>query len=588
MPELPPFLPPPPFTPSHPIFLHLASIATAASDAFRKAARTNIEDFTRRELTKVEDQECQLKAQVEHLWRNIRECLNKAQKEKDASLLASMKAKRRSTSPGSRSSTPDGPDSFIVRSFIPTAQNLPRHLTSASAPQHSALSSSLRTSPLHHLSVQQSNVNGQATNGIGSHTNNASLGTVLPLAGSSSSPPEGLTIVSRSLHRNMDMENDTAVTYKWSLIEEEERKARERKKREKEAASVVDASAENKKTSSQKKPEVSAAPVTKVAIPTPPSDLLASSLKNSQRKSPGKRKVTFNIEPNVVTIKGNERVDDDHANVVEGNEGRKGLTGICFRDHSLLATIDLIFDLDNIDAESSSPVVHQKNGVNAKDPKGQASRLVFASDKSERPRRNVRHTNTANVNNLGLSSSFAALRPASLPVPSNIRNNMHASGSSARPPQSASPPKGIHSRINEGSSSDAMSISESHLPYQKELLKLLGADTPIHRGSWGPDSDSWKIFDSTKDKGKGRATEDEDVELDQSDKNGQHLKTIFHYSAHHNLRCSLEAISDAGSCELFAVTYGPDLAKSEWCEISRTEAFCFKQIWDPPDSFGIC
>ena len=110
MPDLPPFLPPPPFTPSHPIFLHLASIATAASDALRKTARANIEDFTRRELAKVEDQECQLKAQVEHLWSNIRECLNKAQRERDASQNAALRSKRRSISPGSRSSTPNTPD----------------------------------------------------------------------------------------------------------------------------------------------------------------------------------------------------------------------------------------------------------------------------------------------------------------------------------------------------------------------------------------------------------------------------------------------------------------------------------------------
>lgn len=318
MPDLPPFLPPPPFTPSHPIFLHLASIATAASDALRKTARANIEDFTRRELAKVEDQECQLKEQVEHLWRNIRGCLNKAQRERDASQNAALKSKRRSISPGSRSSTPNMPDSHIVRSFIPEPQYLARHITSASAPQHSALSSSLATTSFHHPSNRSSNINGQSTSTANSHAVDVPSELAIQ-AESSSSPPEGLTIASRSLRRNMDAENDTIVTFKWSVIEEEERKAREKRKKAEEAKPVASEGAEEK-VEANKGSGVSKAPVAEAS--TPSSETHASSLKNGGKKSPGKRKVTFNVEPNVVTIKANDKNDEDIDTVTEGNEGR--------------------------------------------------------------------------------------------------------------------------------------------------------------------------------------------------------------------------------------------------------------------------
>lgn len=101
-------------------------------------------------------------------------------------------------------------------------------------------------------------------------------------------------------------------------------------------------------------------------------------------------------------------------------------------------------------------------------------------------------------------------------------------GSSNQEPRVAAVPKSILSKKREDSPSETILPQEGHLPYQKELLKLLGADTPIHRGSWSPNSESWRIFDSSGGKGKGKLTEgDEDGGLDQSDGHGKQNLYLF-------------------------------------------------------------
>lgn len=317
LPELPAFLPPPPFTPSHPIFRHLASIATSASGVLRKTARENIEECTRRELARVEDQESKLRAQVEHLWRNIRECLNKAQEEKD--MNSSLKHKRRSMSPSSRMSTPDSIH-HIVRNFAPTTQQLPRPTVSSSAPHRSALSSSLASSSFHHPS-RTASTNGQSAAGSTSRINDAAMNSALKDS-ASGSPPEGLTMGSRSLRRNMDMENDTIVTFRWSAIEEEEKRLREQKKRER---ALGQASQDNKKGTDSKRLEKATENSNPPASITPTNSTglheAHSSMKDGQKKSPGKRKVTFNVEPSVVTIKGADKEDESLTETVENDEG---------------------------------------------------------------------------------------------------------------------------------------------------------------------------------------------------------------------------------------------------------------------------
>jgi hypothetical protein len=84
----------------------------------------------------------------------------------------------------------------------------------------------------------------------------------------------------------------------------------------------------------------------------------------------------------------------------------------------------------------------------------------------------------------GLPQSFSALRPASLPVPSNI----------APPRRGPSPPADPVESISE--EDDAEEEAEEEVDEEldsrdQEIRKLVAADTPSHRGRWKKDSVEW-------------------------------------------------------------------------------------------------
>lgn len=99
------------------------------------------------------------------------------------------------------------------------------------------------------------------------------------------------------------------------------------------------------------------------------------------------------------------------------------------------------------------------------------------------------------VNGIDAAYSFAALRPSSLPAPSFIR-----------PPITQQPPvpeiqllpaprdrKG-KGRATQGRKSVSPPVDDDWQPHETEILKLVGADMPSHRGAWGKDSEAWRIF----------------------------------------------------------------------------------------------
>lgn len=102
------------------------------------------------------------------------------------------------------------------------------------------------------------------------------------------------------------------------------------------------------------------------------------------------------------------------------------------------------------------------------------------------------------LNGAGLPQSFAALRPSSLPTPSNvrppIRSSINGKKSSVR---NSNKNLGIAKvgKSRDGLRTSIGSSDSSVAPFQTELRRLVAAESPSHRGSWGRDSDSWKIFD---------------------------------------------------------------------------------------------
>ena len=113
------------------------------------------------------------------------------------------------------------------------------------------------------------------------------------------------------------------------------------------------------------------------------------------------------------------------------------------------------------------------------------------------PRRRVPRTSSGG----GLPESFSSLRPASLPAPSNIRppRNQRTDSDPPSPRTSArsSPviPKAPAPRKQQRRSVPvAQEDFDAFDEREAEILKLVAADTPSHRGAWKKDSKAWQLF----------------------------------------------------------------------------------------------
>ena len=91
---------------------------------------------------------------------------------------------------------------------------------------------------------------------------------------------------------------------------------------------------------------------------------------------------------------------------------------------------------------------------------------------------------------------FSSLRPSSLPNPSHIRpmrGQPHVDSSHVMLPR----PKVLITPTPGGSRSPPLQHGSSpRIPteHDAELLRLVAADTPSHRGAWTPNSRAWRTF----------------------------------------------------------------------------------------------
>jgi hypothetical protein len=68
MPKLPPFVKPPPFTPSHPAYLALAKVATRTSNGLRAKAESEMVDFLKQRLHSLDQEETRIRAELNTAW----------------------------------------------------------------------------------------------------------------------------------------------------------------------------------------------------------------------------------------------------------------------------------------------------------------------------------------------------------------------------------------------------------------------------------------------------------------------------------------------------------------------------------------
>lgn len=141
-----------------------------------------------------------------------------------------------------------------------------------------------------------------------------------------------------------------------------------------------------------------------------------------------------------------------------------------------------------------------------------------------KPRRQLTPTEAG-----GLPASFSGLRPASLPVPSPIRTSRDhiQTSSSLLPAVSAAPAAMIPGAVDKEEGGEQVDedklddVEEENAEEEDldsrdiEILKLVAANTPSHRGAWRKDGEAWNLF--TRRQNGRRQDRENDIDENEED-----------------------------------------------------------------------
>lgn len=333
--HLRPLFPPAPFTPSHPVFVHLSSIATAKSQEIRSASEERLAQAVRRETEEIEEAEVELRREVEILWKKFRESVDEQQRSQHT---ATRTGRRDSDA---WSGTTVGENSLklgtvAIRDFVPIRNGAARSPPSKSAPHMSSLSASLVTSSFHHprgRSEQQASSSRPAPLSDRSppaYASNppspaSSLGQSLSSPSTSSSRSLSARIgaergpILAPFKRNMDQQRDAAASFRYFTIEAEMEKANLAKKQQEagpppgvlpptQSGSGEEKRGTNTNGVKTRPKERSGSPVSRRAERSTSTTRTVATDSTEGSAGPentlkGKRKVTFDVKPDIVTIK---------------------------------------------------------------------------------------------------------------------------------------------------------------------------------------------------------------------------------------------------------------------------------------------
>ncbi|KAJ2930572.1 hypothetical protein H1R20_g6529, partial [Candolleomyces eurysporus] len=435
-----PLFPPPPFTPSHPAFQHLASIAEKETQARREAAEKYIAELVQQKTEEIERGDAALRQEVETLWRKFRESVKKAHGDHHHHHHHGSLSMLQSLVWNSDSDTG-------LRSRISTRSE--EHLPAATHVSSISFFDSASSRTLSTRSGSETLVQPTNTNGV----------NVL------------------QFRRNINDTINTQASYRYFLNVEEEM-ARDKKRREElakakgqtspdaqEASSSTQASSLTPKVNGTQQKNGSPSAAKAEAQPPKEGDKPSTeepTTPSRGRDPKGKRKVTFD---DVVTISETDAEVATQASSADQQD-----------------TKDMIFDMEDTEGgdKTSSPQL--------------APALPFLEQPTvQRPSRPKAKPKTN-----GLSQSFAGLRPASLPNPSYIRPRSQPGADSSHAMRLSLPRGGQNSLTGRGSkvngSKSPTGEEKEEEGNDEELRRLVAADMPSHRGAWSTDGRIWQDF----------------------------------------------------------------------------------------------
>lgn len=309
LPTLPPLFLPPPFTPSHPAFSYLSSIANSESQAMRDAAEEYLARVTQEKLAEIKSHESRLRLQTESLWSQFRQGLEKFGGDKRTHPSHGWKE---SVKWNCQANSPSPGTLVTITDFVPTPALQQRLNGGDSTPKASALSASLVKSGFHHPLERRTQ-----------NSSSSPLPVAIPETGASpvtaSSPTLANSIevdetndILEPFKRDMSDSKDLATSFLVLNLEAE----MESRRRAARLETVPESSAHGAKL-----PDTTVAEVTQhnkdttKAINGVDGALSQNSPPNaghwpapeteptSPKAKKGKRKVTFDVEPDVVAVK---------------------------------------------------------------------------------------------------------------------------------------------------------------------------------------------------------------------------------------------------------------------------------------------
>ncbi|KAJ7068736.1 hypothetical protein C8F01DRAFT_1018302 [Mycena amicta] len=457
--HLTPLFLPPPFTPGNPAFAHLSSIATAQSNAWRASVEDEIAALIRAKTEQLLHSEAVLRRQVETIYSRFRDGMQ-AVEQADAAALASPRSPRSSISGASGTGTPSSPTSgaadygFVPLPVAPVRHELPTSM--------SALSASLAVSGMHHPRAQQPQP--EPTSPVSTLFDSVA-GTSPTLTANSVTHPPGREFDGEAnlldIPRRMDDTINTAASFRFFQIEEEmQRKQEAVEVRRREPSVLQQPVAESSAAAASR-----AGPSTVNGSGNRADDTSTNGqqpAENGKGKGKGKKKmVTFQSQPAVVTIKREVKAEKEEEDRLTRNDGD-----------------EMVFDFetDNKGTESTEGTVMT---LVEGPPQPRPSQPRRTSGGRKLPK-----------DSAGLPQSFAALRPASLPVFSHMRPRR-----SPLRPLNDLPDASQHQRQDEERTADDDGLDgEDYDSRDYEILKLVAAHNPSHRGAWKKGSAEWKAF----------------------------------------------------------------------------------------------
>ena len=350
LPPLPPLFAPPPFTPSHPVFQHFKSLASSESERAREAAEEYLNRIAQEKAAELQAKEVELKREVEVLWSRFREGIDKLQQEPGTPVRPTSSMARRRSSVQKAAGTDHGngaaddPSASVrVNDFVP-AQSVPARVTSPTSSHQvtSALSASLATSSFHHPGDRG---NSTRNEGVSARSPPSSVAPSSPGRSSTTRVVSPSTASSRTMamaafdaeasirdahRRNMDEAKDIATSYRYVLDLETQMAERQRPSSSTQEAGPSSAGTTetvspavvprgrsprgNKSSFKKGKEKENERPVTPTKDQDAgPADEAGTSTKETTPK--GKRKVTFDVQPEVAII-DNEAVNGERDKVV--------------------------------------------------------------------------------------------------------------------------------------------------------------------------------------------------------------------------------------------------------------------------------